>query len=99
MRWYVISLGLVFVLAACSSATEIPPTDTAVPQLIESDAAQLDPTMVPERSENSTTATSEAVEGDAAPPVEVREELAATDPTTVNLGTGTPTLVEFFAFW
>ena len=29
----------------------------------------------------------------------VRTELAATDPATVNLASGKPTLVEFFAFW
>jgi PBP1b-binding outer membrane lipoprotein LpoB len=29
----------------------------------------------------------------------IRTELEATDPTTVNLASGGPTLVEFFAFW
>jgi hypothetical protein len=29
----------------------------------------------------------------------VRTELAATDPATVDLASGRPTLVEFFAFW
>jgi len=29
----------------------------------------------------------------------IRTELAATDPATVNLASGKPTLVEFFAFW
>ena len=29
----------------------------------------------------------------------IRTELAATDPATVNLASGNPTLVEFFAFW
>ncbi len=28
-----------------------------------------------------------------------RSELTATDPTGVNLASGKPTLVEFFAFW
>jgi hypothetical protein len=29
----------------------------------------------------------------------IRTELAATDPATVDLASGKPTLVEFFAFW
>lgn len=29
----------------------------------------------------------------------IRTELAATDPATVNLASGKPSLVEFFAFW
>jgi hypothetical protein len=29
----------------------------------------------------------------------IRQDLAATDPTQVALGSGRPTLVEFFAFW
>jgi hypothetical protein len=28
-----------------------------------------------------------------------RPNLEATDPTTVTLGAGKPTLIEFFAFW
>ena len=35
----------------------------------------------------------------SAAPVEVRRELAATDPAAVDLANGTPSLVEFFAFW
>lgn len=33
------------------------------------------------------------------PAVEVKKELEATDPSTVQLATGKPQLVEFFAFW
>ena len=32
-------------------------------------------------------------------PRPVRTKLEATDPGTVSLANGTPTLVEFFAFW
>ncbi|MEE9216767.1 MAG: hypothetical protein V3U32_04955 [Anaerolineales bacterium] len=39
------------------------------------------------------------VEQEPAAPVEVREGLVATNPATVHLASGTPTLVEFFAFW
>ncbi|MCH7609810.1 MAG: hypothetical protein IIA51_03770 [Chloroflexi bacterium] len=35
----------------------------------------------------------------SAAPVTVRRDLAATDPATVDLANGTPSLVEFFAFW
>lgn len=33
------------------------------------------------------------------PVVEVKKELEATDPSTVQLAAGKPQLVEFFAFW
>jgi hypothetical protein len=35
---------------------------------------------------------------EAAPPP-VKTELEATDPSTVNLASGEPQLLEFFAFW
>jgi hypothetical protein len=36
---------------------------------------------------------------ESAGPTTVRTELAATDPATVDLASGKPKLVEFFAFW
>jgi len=42
--------------------------------------------------------TAQVVPAQPAAPT-IRTELAATDPTTVNLASGKPTLVEFFAFW
>jgi hypothetical protein len=32
-------------------------------------------------------------------PIQVRQELVATNPATVTLTNGSPTLVEFFAYW
>lgn len=34
-----------------------------------------------------------------ADPVQIKDELVATDPALVNLAAGTPAFVEFFAFW
>ncbi len=81
-------------VAACQSAPQptvqaaaVAPSAEATALLLESEAPA--PTSEPVAP----------VEQEPAPPVEVREALAATDPATVNLANGTPTLVEFFAFW
>ena len=49
----------------------------------------------PEEAEQSDTAKVEA-EAEAKQP---REDLEATDPSTVVLASGQPQIVEFFAFW
>ena len=99
MRKYqpiVIVGALALLTAACQSSAEqvVPPAQPATEVAIfpqESEAPA--PTSEP---------ISPAEQVPAAPveaPVKVREELAATNPATVNLANGTPTLVEFFAFW
>ena len=40
-----------------------------------------------------------AASGEVAPTPTLRVGQEATDPATVNLGSGKPTLVKFFAFW
>ncbi len=84
--------ALMLLSAACQSA----PQPTAAP-----DQSAAEATALPLESEAPapTSETVAPVEQEPAPPVEVREALAATDPATVNLANGTPTLVEFFAFW
>ena len=81
--------------AACQSAPQ-PTAQVAAPAQSAAEA-----TALPLESEAPapTSETVAPVEQEPAPPVEVREALAATDPATVNLANGTPTLVEFFAFW
>jgi hypothetical protein len=86
---------LALVAAACQSA---PPSVVQVD--LPAQPATEAP-IFPQESE-AQAPTSEPiapVEQEPAPPVEVRQGLAATNPATVNLANGTPTLVEFFAFW
>ncbi len=99
MRKYqpIVIVGALALLAvACQSSEEqvVPPAQPATeaatfPQESEAPAPTSEP-------------ISPAEQVPAAPveaPVKVREGLAATDPATVNLANGTPTFVEFFAFW
>jgi len=87
--------ALTLLAAACQSAPQTtaqvlppaPPASETSALPVESDAPAPD-------SEQAAP-----VEQEPAPPFEVRQGLAATDPATVNLASGTPTLVEFFAFW
>jgi hypothetical protein len=76
--------------AAVESQTpEIAPTDTSRPDVADS-------VTQPNTSEQQPTKT--PLQTDTLP-VLPKEELQATDPTTVSLASGKPTLVEFFAFW
>ena len=109
MRKYrLIALGVAVTLLAAACQSAPPPTAgaglaqsdaadlqplTAAPESAQEAAAQAPPTGAPEESE----AQSPTVE--LTTPVEVRQGLAATDPATVDLASGSPTLVEFFAFW
>lgn len=65
------------------------PTFTPEPQPVESNGGEGDaPGEAPDVEETVPEAT----------PYDLTQ-LHATDPDTVNLGSGRPTLVEFFAFW
>jgi hypothetical protein len=65
----------------------------AIPQESEAQAPTSEPISPAEQVPTAP------VEQEPAAPVVVRQGLAATAPATVNLANGTPTLVEFFAFW
>ena len=91
LAWMALALALV----ACGSSAS--PADLSIPaagtQPTEASAAALPPAA----TALVTPAEPEIVAIPTAAPV--RQELAASDPTTVVLGNGRPTLVEFFAFW
>jgi hypothetical protein len=106
-RWSVLALVATVLLAGCSGGTP-KPTSTATE---EGPSIAIEPTSPPPTEEplpGATPTSTEAEEGAVeptsttspeAPPATARPSLHATDPTTVNLGSGKPTLVEFFAFW
>jgi len=96
-RKTLLSLGLlvVFVLSACTPSVSVPlPTPTLAPQ----------PAAPVPTTENATATvvmeteppTEEVV---VALPTSRGNELEATDPLTVNIASGEPQLIEFFAFW
>jgi hypothetical protein len=83
-------------LTACVPASAPEPTHTPLPA-----PSEVLPTKAP------TWGPADAPRPEAAPPTEgpppptptTREGLQASDPGGVDLASGTPTLVEFFAFW
>ena len=77
-------------LAGCRVASAVA---TAPPSLSPASATVLQPTS----GDASPTVLEQFTEAPTAPPV--REDQYATDPTTVDLAIGQPTLVKFFAFW
>ena len=81
--------------AACQSA----PQPTAQVAALAQSAVEATAIPIATAAPASNSEPVAPVEQEPAPPVTVREGLAATDPATVNLANGTPTLVEFFAFW
>ncbi|RME88062.1 MAG: hypothetical protein D6770_07860 [Anaerolineae bacterium] len=91
-------LAAAMVLAACgpeASPTSAPPrsvTTEGAPVVVATEMPQTLPTEAP---------VDVPVEPTEPPMVVVtpRSEMEATNPGSVNLASGTPTLVEFFAFW
>lgn len=85
--WIVVA-GLAASCAGPVAKPVEPVTTVVVPALIEPTAAPTEkPSPVP------------ALPPTAGPTPTVRPGMEATDPTTVVLASGEPTLVEFFAFW
>jgi hypothetical protein len=82
-----ISMLLVACAPAAPVPTEIPPVPT---QLTAASAATVGPEQPSSPGDRGTSV--------AATPT-ARSGQEATDPTTVNLASGKPTLVKFFAFW
>jgi uncharacterized lipoprotein YajG len=86
-----ILLAAALLLGACT------PTSTPASELPTATVADAAPAAVP----TPAGSTEEAATGVPAPAETkaVRADQYATDPTTVNLAAGRPTLVKFFAFW
>jgi hypothetical protein len=103
-RWmFFPAILLLLILAACSPAGEVAPT--ATPEKPAEDVRSEDEQIVAEQessqaevNEDLQSTESEAVEEQALKPLP-KQGLTATDPDTVNLASGEPVLVEFFAFW
>ncbi len=91
-RAWIAIIGLILVLTACSpGAPAPPPTQAAQPPSAGS---------VPSAQEGATPGSAvNAAEPSAPTLVPVKTTLEATDPATVDLASGGPLLVEFFAFW
>lgn len=101
IRKTLLTLGLliVFVLSACTpptaSAPPAPPTQTPESQSADlpKEATEIPAAVVPLETE------APAEEVVVVQPTSRGNELEATDPATVNLVSGQPQLIEFFAFW
>ncbi len=88
------ALAALFVLAALLSACG--PAASPTEALPIATQAATD-TLAPEVLGTLPPATEES--GSPAPTPTLRSGQEATDPTTVNLASGKPSLVKFFAFW
>ena len=100
-----IVLGIVvltgLLLAACTGASQQvdrddPSVDSASQQKEVDQGAPVGDVEVSE-GEGAAPAPPESAPADAKPTP--RPELSATEPSTVNLASGKPVLLEFFAFW
>ena len=104
-----LSIGALL-LVACGSGDA---SDAEVVEILTGDSEQIEDTsgsdvVGDDQEEGGDMTEGESVEGGegsedvdepAAPPPEPKTGLEATDPTTVVLASGSPQLVEFFAFW
>lgn len=95
--WLIAIVGsLALLAAACQSApqpaVQIAPLDVLQPAEAPGLLGEAEPQV-------SGSEPAAQTEPESAAPVVVRQGLAATNPATVNLSNGSPTLVEFFAFW
>ena len=99
-RWTITLLSAVLLLAlalgACSSASESVPTPTSMPATAEQET---DDTPVPTQEQSAAQEPEPQIDEPAEVKPTPKSGLVATDPTTVNLASGEPKLVEFFAFW
>jgi len=100
-----IVLGIVvltgLLLAACTGASQQvdrddPSVDIASQQQEVDEGAPVENVEVSE-GEDAAPAPPESAPTDVKPTP--RPELSATEPSTVNLASGKPVLLEFFAFW
>jgi hypothetical protein len=107
-RKTLLTLGLLvaFVLAACTPTAPAPPpapttaVEPAAPAQDPAPEAEAEPPTAVPVAEEAPPAESEAPVEEPAVVVTPRgNDLEATDPNTVNLASGEPQLIEFFAFW
>lgn len=87
-------LLLIALLSACAPSAASPPGPVAAPPTLPPSPTAPVPT-APEEP----TSTPPPAAAPVATPTYRGNALQATDPTTVNLASGMPTLLEFFAFW
>ena len=100
-----IVLGIVILtgllLAACTGESQQvdrdPVVDTASQQQEGAEGAPVGNVEVSEGEAEPTPVPPESAPADVKPTP--RPELSATDPSTVNLASGSPQVLEFFAFW
>lgn len=87
-------------LAACQAGQTGDVAEPAIPASGRPTAASDESlAQVAEPADQPVPQSPESAAPEPAAPIEVRTGLAATDPNSVDLASGTPTLVEFFAFW
>lgn len=89
MRQIILTLLLVFLVAACAAPQQASPLPT--------EAASEAPTVVVETPQPESTVV-EAQQQPQAVPTSRGDALVASDPAQVNLASGRPVLVEFFRF-
>jgi hypothetical protein len=85
-------VGLMLVISACSAGTP-------AAQQVEEMAPPAVPSNTPVLAQQEATPTATAAQVSIPTPVVVKSALEATNPATVQLASGEPQLVEFFAFW
>ncbi len=93
LRFVIFTLAVVLV-AACSDSTQTAPTATS--EMLPAEV-QAEDTPAPVEVATQTPASEEESNAQVLPTP--KQGLAATDPTTIDLASGKPMLVEFFAFW
>jgi len=95
-----LSLLAVFLLSACAPSAPAP-TPTPIlppvaPEPVENQEAPVAPTVAAQAATAQPTDGPTAV---AIVPTSRGNDLHATDPVAVNVASGRPQLIEFFAFW
>ncbi len=106
-RKTLLTLGLliVFMLSACIPATPAPepPPEVAPAETTQEEAPPVPAATEAEAPAAAPTEAEAPAEESAEEPVAVAtprgNDLHATDPGTVNVASGKPQLIEFFAFW
>ena len=88
--------AMALLFAGCQSAQG---PEAAPPDSISPDIPPITSADMQEPLPAASTAEVPAPGSEVPAPPAVRTELAATDPASVNLRSGKPALVEFFAFW